>query len=86
MSMERGGGKMAKLTKFEVAGSKGDITNPTDWTKMILGGVVLLSSLSIAQRIGNTLGAKTGGIIDTSPAPFTDARPQIKESVSYEHF
>lgn len=66
-----------KLTKFQTpTGQTGDILNISDWTKMVLGGVVLLSSLSLAQRLGGMLGGRTAGLIDTTPNAFTDARPE----------
>jgi len=55
-------------------GQKGNILNPNDWFKMILGGVVLIITFATSQNIVKNIGEKIGGkvpYVDTDIDPIT---------------
>lgn len=65
-----------KITDFETpTGQRGNILNPMSWWSMVLGVIVFLATLSLGQKLGASLGAKTGGILNTNPQQPFLARP-----------
>ncbi len=51
-------------------GLKGNIFNPNDWVKMILGGVVLIITFAASQNLAKKIGGKVP-YVDTDIDPIT---------------
>ncbi len=51
-------------------GLKGNIFNPNDWAKMILGGVVLIITFATSQNLAKKIGGKVP-YVDTDIDPIT---------------
>lgn len=64
---------MAKLTDFETpTGAKGNLLNPMDLMKLVLGGVVFIFAFATAQNVAGKISGKASFIDTTIEKPYRD--------------
>lgn len=67
---------MAKLTDFETpTGVKGNLLNPTDLLKMVLGGFVMIFTFAAAQNLAGKVSSRVPAIDTTIEKPYRDPQP-----------